>query len=212
MKRYPLLSKMVYSKILFAVFIISLVWTIAIFLAPATLPPGEVTGLSGLANQVDYADRWAELPLPQAIVYYIGDAECHQIQERSYNIAGNQMPVCARDVGIFVFATLGLLGAMIARRGPTASRMLVNLFPAKAATFIRERLGEFRFLILVLAVFLVPIALDGGIQLLTEYESTNPMRLLTGSLAGWIGGFLFGALLISTKVVTSSVREFATSG
>lgn len=200
---------MFYSKIVFTVFIISLVWTIAIFLAPATLPSGEVAGLSGLANHVDYEEQWSRLPLPQGIVYYVGDVECHQIHERSLYIAGNQMPVCARDTGIFLFATIGLLMAMIARPGPSATRMLLKLFPEKAGALIGERIGEFRFLIVILAVFLLPIALDGGLQLLTDYESTNPARFLTGSLAGWIGGFLFGALLISTKVATTNVQKVA---
>ena len=204
---HPLLSRMLYSKIVLVLFFISLIWAVAMFLAPATLPSGEVADLDGLANHIDYEARWAELPLPHAIVYYIGDAECHQISNRSFYVAGNQMPVCSRDTGIFLFGTIGIFMAMIARPGPTVSRMLIGLLPKRARSFIEGRIPEFWFLVITAAFFLVPLALDGGLQLFTGYESTNAARLLTGSLAGWFGGFVFGALLISTKVVTSSAQS-----
>ena len=34
------------------------------------------------------------------------------------------------------------------------------------------------------ALFLVPAALDGGVQALSSYSSTSPRRLVTGVLAG----------------------------
>lgn len=210
---HPILSRMLFSKIVLVLSIISLVWTVAIFLAPATLPSGEVADLDGLANHIDYEARWAELPLPHAIVYYIGDVECHQISERSFYVAGNQMPVCSRDTGIFLFATIGLFMAMVARPASSVSRMLIRMLPRRARSFVEGRIPEFWFLVITAGVFLVPLALDGGLQLFTGYESTNAARLLTGSFAGWFGGFVFGALLISTKVVTSSGQSpAATNG
>jgi uncharacterized membrane protein len=114
------------------------------------------------------------------------------------------MPVCSRDTGIFLFATIGLLMAMVARPASSVSRVLIRMLPSRARSFVEGRIPEFWFLVITAGVFLVPLALDGGLQLFTEYESTNAARLLTGSFAGWFGGFVFGALLISTKVVTMS--------
>jgi uncharacterized membrane protein len=54
------------------------------------------------------------------------------------------------------------------------------------------------------------MALDGGLQLITDYESTNALRFLTGGLAGWFGGFVLAALIISTKVVTSNAQKAST--
>lgn len=208
---HPLLSRMWFSKIVFVIFIISLVWTVAIFLAPATLASGEIADLDGKANSIDYGDAWADLPPLHAAVYYIGDAECHQISDRSFYIAGNQMPVCVRDTAIFLFGTLGLLTAMVARQGPSVTRMLLGMLPKKGRALVEGKIPEILILVIVAVIFLVPLALDGGLQLFTEYESTNPLRFLTGALAGWFGGFVLAALIISTKVVTSGVRKTTTA-
>lgn len=213
MARHPLVSRLVYSKIVLVLFIVSLIWTVSLFLAPASLPSGEVSGLSGNANRIDYGDLWGELPPPQAVVYYIGDLECHQISERSFYVAGNQMPVCSRDTGIFLFVTIGLLLAMVVKPSVSTSRMLINLLPSRARPYLKGKRRELPFLLVMIFLFLIPIALDGGLQFVTDYESTNPMRFLTGSMAGWIGGFLLGAMIISTKMVTSGAQEpAATSG
>jgi uncharacterized membrane protein len=87
----------------------------------------------------------------------IGDTECHQLANRSFFINGNQMPFCSRDVGLFIGLAVG----------------------AGVATFIRYRINP----VLALAG-LVPIAIDGGTQMLTDYESTNTLRLATGVVAG----------------------------
>lgn len=207
MARHYLVSRLFYSKIVFVLFIISLIWTVSLFLAPASLPSGEVSGLSGNANRIDYGELWGELPPPQAAVYYIGDLECHQISERSFYIAGNQMPVCSRDTGIFVFVMIGLLMAMVVRPSTSTSRMFINLLPSKARPYLRGKRRELPFLVIMIFLFLIPIALDGGLQFASHYESTNPLRFLTGSMAGWIGGFLLGAMIISTKMVTSGIQE-----
>ena len=42
-----------------------------------------------------------------AVVYGIGSFICHQIPERSFHLAGFQLPVCARCLGIYVGASAG---------------------------------------------------------------------------------------------------------
>lgn len=42
-----------------------------------------------------------------AIAYAIGSLVCHQIPERSFHLAGVQLPVCARCSGIYAGAAIG---------------------------------------------------------------------------------------------------------
>jgi uncharacterized membrane protein len=50
-----------------------------------------------------------------------------------------------------------------------------------------------RLMLVLLAVGLGPMAVDGFTQLLTDYESTNLLRILTGAPAGFVGGWFFAA-------------------
>lgn len=76
---------------------------------------------------------------------------------------GYKFPVCSRDVAIY----LAMLAGGIAY--PFAGKIGRTQIPNKW----------------LLALALVPIALDGGLQLLGFYESTNAMRMLTGAIAGF---------------------------
>ena len=83
-------------------FAITAVWAALVFAAPLLVPAGTLTDLSGSVSVRDNTELFEGLsPLPRAI-YRAGDAECHQIANRSFFINDNQMPFCARDVGLFV--------------------------------------------------------------------------------------------------------------
>ncbi len=97
-------------------------------------------------------------------------------------ITGYKMAACARDFGIYGAMLLAALVYPLVR--PVGER---KVWPA-----------------IWLVAALVPIGLDGGIQLLSEtgllpfvYESTNAMRLLTGTLAGFAATFYALPLLMS---------------
>ncbi len=51
---------------------------------------------------------------------FIGSAVCHRIAERSFFAAGRQLPLCARDTGMFSTALLGLLYFGLTLRQPAA--------------------------------------------------------------------------------------------
>jgi uncharacterized membrane protein len=84
---------------------------------------------------------------------------CHQQPERSFFLAGYQVAFCERDVAIY--GTMFLAGLAYATRRHTR---------------------PLRWWWYLLAM--VPIALDGGSQLLGWRESTWQLRLLTGTLFG----------------------------
>jgi len=75
---------------------------------------------------------------------------------------GYKFPVCARDVGIYVFMLIG--GIIYGLTKKLDSKEIPPVF----------------WLILAL----IPIGIDGGGQFLGMWESTNFIRLITGAIAG----------------------------
>lgn len=156
------------SRVVLALLTLSSVWLALVVMSPFMVHPNTLLDLSGVIGGHENEYHFKNLnPLPHAI-YWLGDAECHQLANRSYFLNGNQMPFCARDVGLFLGLVLGF----------------------GFATFVRWKIHP----VLVL-VGLVPIAIDGGLQLVSSYESTNPLRLATGTLAGLVLALLFAHFL-----------------
>lgn len=155
-----------------AIFIFTSVWLALVVTAPLMVPSDTLRNLSGVVGVHDNEDQFASLsPLPHAI-YWIGDGECHQIASRSFFLNGNELPFCARDVGVF----LGLV------------------FGFGIVTFYRYKMKPWLAL-----VGLVPIGIDGGLQAVTSYESNNPLRLLTGFIAGVALALLMAHFLFVIK-------------
>ena len=69
-----------------------------------------VTDISGVADNhlLDTTD-------------YVGAAVCHRITDRSFSIAGRQLPLCARCTGMFLGVTLTFVLLSLAGRRLTAS-------------------------------------------------------------------------------------------
>lgn len=98
---------------------------------------------------------------PARLVFHGFSRFCHQLPERSTFLLGEQVALCQRDIGTYLGLVLG--GVVFG-----ASRGRVALRSWKA--------------FLVLAV--LPMALDGGTQLVGLRESTPLLRLVTGMLLG----------------------------
>ena len=189
------------------------------FIAPAFLPENSIPELSGRANAIDYAFEnswgnknhgensaighnrslhggsfaWSELSPIWALVYAIGDLNCHQKHQRSWEVNGNQMPVCVRDIGIFAGFLVGC--TIFLRRGLnrwTIRDTFLSVFPDSLLSSIYERDLRLVAVFSILFIGLTPMALDGFTQLLlSSYESTNPLRLFTGFGAGFVAGLWF---------------------
>ncbi len=102
----------------------------------------------------------------------VGYAVCHRITERSFIVNQQQLPVCARDTGMFTGALVSLI---------------------VYALVLRTRASQFPGLphALVLGVFFGTWAFDGFnsyIMLITRqplfYIPQNSLRLITGALMG----------------------------
>lgn len=137
--------------------LMSAVWFALVLIGPYLVPAGHLPDLSG---RVLFMDNQANIegidPVPRA-VYTIGDFSCHQLQDRSYFLNGNELPFCARDVGIFGGLFIGAL---------------MSLFFVLPMRWIW------------LAIGLAPMIVDGLVQAATSYDSTNAVRTVTGMLAG----------------------------
>tara|TARA_X000001036_G_scaffold411608_1_gene424471 strand:+ start:2912 stop:3439 length:528 start_codon:yes stop_codon:yes gene_type:complete len=148
-------------------------WLSLLLFSPYMIDNGTTGDLSGVVGKYDNKDVINDMNLVAKSIYYIGDLNCHQLSHRSYAYNDNQMSFCARDTGIFVGLVLGFTYA-------SRKKMILTLPLVIAA--------------------LIPIGLDGTIQLLTDYESTNPKRLVTDLMAGIATG-------IAIKIIADSLDE-----
>lgn len=122
------------------------------------------------------------------IIYMVFKPLCHQRASRSFFIWGHQLAVCARCMGVY---------SGLAFSGVFASALLMarKLKPLP---------------VYLLIFFLIPIAIDGAVQLLGLRESTNIIRLLTGILAGFgVVLFLYPRLwnIEKSKTLGQSAEE-----
>ena len=102
----------------------------------------------------------------------VGLAVCHRIPSRSFFVNQTQLPVCARDTGMFITTLLGMA-------------LLAGMLRSRAADFPSRRY------LAVFALFFAAWAFDGfnSYVLLLRgslflYMPQNWLRLLTGALDG----------------------------
>ena len=148
-------------------------WLSLLLFSPYMIDNGSTGDLSGVVGKYDNRDVIEEMNFLAKFIYYVGDLNCHQLSHRSYSYNDNQMSFCARDTGIFLGLVLGFMYA--------SRKKIVLTLPLVVAA-------------------LLPIGLDGTIQLLTDYESTNPKRLITGLIAGVATG-------IAIKIIADSLDK-----
>ena len=179
---------------------ISFFFLASFFLAPALVESGTIGELSGRANMLDfhkeneYNFTWTDLNIYSASIYAFGDLNCHNKHERSWTVNGNQMPVCVRDVGIFAGLALG--GYIYSRRGVnrwTIRDTFLSILPDDRLQPVYRSNRRTMVFIAVGLICVVPLALDGFTQLLTDRESTAFLRLVTGVPFGFGLGLFFAA-------------------
>lgn len=96
------------------------------------------------------------------VIYLLFKPTCHQMASRSFFVWGHQFAVCARCTGIW-------FSLMIFGYATTAVLHLKRFPPLKFGWLI---------------VAILPLAIDGVIQLVRLHESNNIVRIITGSVAG----------------------------
>ena len=134
----------------------------------------------------------------------VGYAICHQIPERSFHIAGQQLPLCARCTGIYMgsLTTFTLMAVWGRRRAAKLPSVPITL---------------------VLLLFILSMGVDGINSYLSFfpnvphlYEPQNWLRLTTGTLEGLaLSAFVFPVLNYSLwhdAVNTPALRSFKELG
>ena len=104
------------------------------------------------------------------------------------------MPVCVRDVGIFAGLALG--GFVYSRRGVnrwTVRDTFLSILPDETLQPIYTSNRRTLVFVAIGLLCVVPLALDGFTQLLTDRESTAFLRLVTGIPFGLGLGLFFAA-------------------
>jgi uncharacterized membrane protein len=107
------------------------------------------------------------LPAFTLAVYQAGSLVCHQRPERSFHLAGGQLPVCARCFGLYLSGAVGLTLASRSRRA----------LSARAARAL-------------LALASLPIATTVALEWLGIIQTSNVQRLLTGLPLGFAAGVM----------------------
>lgn len=106
------------------------------------------------------------------LVYQLGALICHQRPERSFHLAGVQMPVCARCFGLYAAGAAGLLVAWTLR-----------------GTWTRDHVRG------LLAVSAIPIAVSVALEWAGAITTTNLFRTMTGWPLGFAAGIVAVAVL-----------------
>jgi uncharacterized membrane protein len=160
------------SGVLLILFGASALWVVLTVAAPFMVPADTLVDLTGRVGMRENDAQFESLGLLPRTIYIIGDIECHQIADRSYFLNGNQMPFCARDLGLFVGLMVGF----------------------GIASFVSLQINP-----VLLILGLIPMGVDGGVQLVTEYESTNPLRMVTGIIAGAALALLLSVFVLALR-------------
>ena len=158
------------SKIICFIFLIFFCFICLQFLSPAILRSNQIPDLSGSTIFEDNTEITKDLPFPINILYSYGDRICHQKQERSFFINGNQMPFCSRCTAIWFGIPIGLF-------------LLV---------FYTIELNEKILGMIIISI--LPLAIDGIGQLIGLWESTNILRVITGLPVGIASGIAIGII------------------
>ena len=142
-------------------------WSIAILAAPVGMHDPATSG-------------------PCALVYAAAAQICHQKTERSFAVAGIQMPVCARCSGLYLSGAVGALVAWIRRLRVPLTSIRTVLFAAAvptAVTFALEFAGILAFSNLARAAAALPLGAAGGwsfVQMLRYDARFDGNKILNG--------------------------------
>ena len=119
----------------------------------------------------------------QELLKFFGHGFCHQIPERTFEAGGYLFSACARDTGIYLGFFFAIIMAFIVYA--RSNKKPGELPPARY--------------ILILALLVLPFAIDGVTSYLGLRPTTNTIRYLTGLATGVAAGSLIVPLLFTLR-------------
>ncbi len=96
---------------------------------------------------------------------------CHRKPERSFFFKGRQFPVCARCTGFYTGLIVYLIWNLFYKHNYDLNMLIIS------------------------AIIMIPVAIDGFTQYFGLRESTNTLRFITGFVGG-IGLIIFFKIII----------------
>jgi uncharacterized membrane protein len=112
-----------------------------------------------------------------SLLRWLGYGLCHQLPERSFFAAGHQVPVCARDTGIYLGFMVSLLVLAALSRGKRPSEL------------------PRRWIVALAVVFIGVMGVDGVTEYAGLRTTTNDIRLATGLMTGFAMAILMLPIL-----------------
>ena len=111
------------------------------------------------------------------LTYLAGSVVCHQLPDRSFHLAGAQLPVCARCTGLYVGGALGSIAWLVWRR----------VRPRDAASLDRRRAT------MTIAIVAAPTIITGATAFLGVWDVSNTSRALLALPLGVAAGAVLAA-------------------
>ena len=172
-----------FNLINFIVYFFLITWALIIVIVPYGLEPDTIhfgdDGYTSLTEHQEAIDEDIDDKFIAGI-YDSGDSMCHQKESRTLLINDNQMPYCARCTALFWGLALGIAFVAVVRI-------------------------ELRWWWIIGG--LAPMGVDGGLQLVTSYESINIIRIITGGLAGMVTGLAIGVIVFELSEIMEYERK-----
>ncbi|MDO8879364.1 MAG: DUF2085 domain-containing protein [Coriobacteriia bacterium] len=103
----------------------------------------------------------------ESVFAVLGYGLCHQLPERSLFAGGFQLPVCARDTGLYIGFAAALIVLVLLARDRRPSEL--PSWPV----------------LLIIGLFVGAMAFDGVSSYAGLRTTTNDIRLITGLMTGW---------------------------
>lgn len=110
-----------------------------------------------------------------ALMYACGSFVCHQLPERSFHLAGFQMPVCARCVGIYAGAALAAAAHVAASYSDASIRWRILSPRSARAVFVAGA---------------VPTLVTVLLEWAGLWQGSNMVRATAGPVLGVGGGLV----------------------
>lgn len=136
----------------------------------------------------------------ESVFFLLGGSVCHQLPQRSFYINNLQLPICTRCTGIYLSFFIGCIYMTFKKR----------LTVDKPISL---------FVVSVIAVGIIPMAVDGLSSYLGFRESNNLIRIVTGVFAAFglpaLFAFANGSSLVSigelaVMLLVSAITAFLT--
>lgn len=130
-----------------------------------------------------------------ALTYGIGALVCHQRPERSFHLAGAQLPVCARCVALYWGGAAGVLVWLLLRRRHAAAAPARRTphAPAGGLAAANARATAFRRALIAAAI---PVAITVATAAAGLWDPSNVWRALLSAPLGVTIGSLLAAVTL----------------